>query len=186
MKIINNQDALLIDEIKYLTNEKSNIYISCNYFTSFAVFELIDILKEANKVEVLLDFKFQDEDDFKFIQNDNEKQLNLKLDRKYKINQVIGLIENKIEFRNGGIGNQNIIVVENEGVSTCFTLTPMNLDSVSLGVLPSEMPIFINSFEDSDNQYLNLFQNKALTKLSALPNSKKRIINLSMLTQLTH
>ncbi|WP_178984171.1 helicase-related protein [Winogradskyella helgolandensis] len=159
MKIINNQDTLLIDEFKQLINNKTKVYLSCNYFTSFALFELIDDLKKSNKVEVLLDFQAQDEDDFKFIQNDNEKQLNLKLDRKYRINQVIGLINDKIKFRKGGIGNQNILIVENEGKSTCFILTPMNLDSVSLGVIPSDMPIFINSFEDTNNQYSNLFQN---------------------------
>ncbi|MDO5970168.1 DEAD/DEAH box helicase [Flavivirga aquimarina] len=159
MQIINNKDSRLLDVLKTLVNEKSNIYLSCNYFTSFAVFELTEILKKSNKVEVLLDYQFQDEEDFKFIHNDNESQLNLKLDRKHRINQVLGLIEDKIQFRKGSIGNQNILIVEKEGISTCFTLTPMNLDSVSLGVLPSGIPIFINSFEDINNQYLSLFQN---------------------------
>src|SRR5699024_3242839 len=54
---------------------------------------------------------------------------------------------------------QNILIVENEGVSTCFTLTPMNLDSVRLGVLPSKMPMFINRLEDIGNQYLGFFNN---------------------------
>ncbi len=168
MKIINNQDTLLIDEIKNLISNKSNLYISCNYFTSFAVFELIDILKISNKVEVLLDFNSKEDEDFKFIQNDKENQLNLKLDRKYKIAQVIGLINDKLEFRKGSIGNQNILVVENDGISTCFILTPMNLDSVSLGTLPAEMPIFINSFDDSSNQYLNLFHNSWNNSLQSL------------------
>lgn len=159
MNIINNQDTLLIEEIKQLINEKSKVYLSCSYFTSFAIFELINILKISNKVEVLLDFHAREDEDFKFIQNSSESQLNLKLDRKYRITQVIGLINDKIEFRKGSIGNQNILVVENDGTSTCFVLTPMNLDSVSLGTLPSEMPIFINSFEDTNNQYLNLFHN---------------------------
>jgi len=159
MQIINNKDNRLLDVLKKLVTNTSNIYLSCNYFTSFALFELIDDLKISKRVEVLLDFQTKKDEDFKFIQNENEKQLNLKLDRKYKINQVIGLIDDKIELRKGGIGNQNILVVENNGTSTCFILTPMNLDSVGLGVLPSEMPVFINSFEDSKNQYLNLFKN---------------------------
>lgn len=159
MKIINNQDALLIDEVTNLINQNSSIYLSCNYFTSFALFELVDILKKSNKVEVLLDFQAQDEDDFRFIQNDQEKQRNLELDRKYKLNQVVDLIHEKIELRKGSLGNQNVLIVENEGISTCFILTPMNLDLVSLGKLPSKVPIFINSFEDTNNQYLNIFQN---------------------------
>ena len=145
MKIINNQDTLLIDELKGLTNEKANIYISCDYFTSFAIFELIDILKDAKQVKILLNFKEQEVDDFKFIQQHTEKKLNLKLDRKYRIKQVIMLIEDKVEIRSGITGNQNILLIENDGISTCFIITPQNLDLISLGLLPSQFPLFINS-----------------------------------------
>ena len=159
MKIINNQDILLLDELKHLTTEKSNIFISCDYFTSYAIFELIDILKNANQVNILLNFQEQEVDDFKFIQQHTEKKLNLKLDRKYRIKQVITLIEDKVEIRSGITGNQNILLIENDGISTCFIITPQNLDLISLGLLPSHFPLFINSFEDSSNQYLNLFIN---------------------------
>jgi SNF2 family DNA or RNA helicase len=159
MKIINNQDILLLDELKHLTTEKSNIFISCDYFTSYAIFELIDILKNANQVNILLNFQEQEVDDFKFIHNQTEKKLNLKLDRKYRIKQVITLIEDKVEIRSGITGNQNILLIENDGISTCFIITPQNLDLISLGLLPSQFPLFINSFEDSSNQYLNLFIN---------------------------
>lgn len=157
MKLINNKDSLLIDELKNLINENSKVYISCNFFTAFAVFELIETLKKSNQVNILLDFKL--EDSFQFIQNDAEQKLNLALDRKYKINQVIGLIEDKIQFRKGSTANQNILIIKNEDSSTCFSLTPLNLDSVSLGVLPSQFPVLINSFEDSGNTFLNLFNN---------------------------
>lgn len=159
MKIINNQDILLLDELKHLTTEKSNIFISCDYFTSYAIFELIDILKNANQVNILLNFQEQEVDDFKFIHNQTEKKLNLKLDRKYRIKQVITLFEDKVEIRSGITGNQNILLIENDGISTCFIITPQNLDLISLGLLPSQFPLFINSFEDSSNQYLNLFIN---------------------------
>ncbi len=156
MKLINNQDTLLIDEVKNLINEKSKVYISCNFFTAFAVFELIEILKKSSQVHILLDLKI--EGDFKFIHNDAEQKLNLALDRKYKINQVIGLIEDKIQFRKGSTANQNILIIKNEDSSTCFTLTPLNLDSVSLGILPSDSPVLINSLEDTNNTYLTLFK----------------------------
>ncbi|MCG8761955.1 DEAD/DEAH box helicase family protein [Tenacibaculum finnmarkense] len=157
MKIINNKDTLLMDELKSLINENSKVYLSCNYFTSFAFFELIDILKKSIQVNILLDLN--EDKKFEFIQNEEEEKLNLKLDRKYKINQVIGLIEDKIKFRKGITGNQNILIVENKDITTCFTLTPLNLDSISLGSLSSRFPIFINSFEDVGEQYLNLFNN---------------------------
>ncbi|MCB0745857.1 MAG: DEAD/DEAH box helicase family protein [Ignavibacteriae bacterium] len=159
MKIINNQDILFLQELKDKINQFSNVYISCNHFTSFAVFELLETLNKADSVEVLLDFSLSEKEDFKFIQNKNEEKLNFKLDRTYKINRVISLIEEKIQFRKGGIGNQNIIIVKNGDVSNCYIITPQNLDSVSLGVLPSKTPVFINSFEDVSNQYLGLFNN---------------------------
>ncbi|MDO7172614.1 DEAD/DEAH box helicase [Mariniflexile sp. AS56] len=159
MKIINNQDSFLIKELDHLISETSKIYLSCNYFTAFAVFEILDILKKSSSINVLLDFQAQEEDDFKFIQNEAESKLNLKLNRKFKINQVISLIEDKLQLRKGGIGNLNIMLVENEGVSTCFMLTPMNLDSVCLGLQASKTPIFISAVEDTGNQFLGLFKN---------------------------
>ena len=159
MQIINNQDTLLLDVLKQEINSESNISISCNYFTSFALFELIDTFKKANKVEVLLDFKTDDEDNFRFIQGDVEKKLNLQLDRKYRINQVIGFIEDKVQFRKGNVANQNIIIIEDKGASKCYIITPQNLDSVSLGTLPAQFPVLINALEDQNNQYLNLFRN---------------------------
>ena len=90
MKIINNQDTRLIDEIKSVINETSNVCISCNHFTVFALFEIIDVLSKSNTVKVLLDFNFSNSDEFKFIQESLENILNLSLDRKYKTDQVIG------------------------------------------------------------------------------------------------
>jgi len=158
MELIDNKDKILLDVLRNQINSETNIYVSCSYFTAFAVFEILNSLKKSKKIEILLSSNDEAES-FKFIQNESEQSLNLKLDRKYKINQVIDLINSKIEFRKGGIGNQNILILENNGASICFTLTPLNLDSVCLGILPSETPIFINSLEDSNNQYLTLFQN---------------------------
>lgn len=168
MKLINNQDVLLLSEIENLITETSNIYISCNHFTAFALFKLIDSFSKASQINFLLSNNFTAEDDFRFIQSESENKLNLSLDRKFQINQVIELINKKIQFRKGSLGNQNILIVENNGTSTCFALTPMNLDSVCLGVLNSETPIFINGFDDANNQYLTLFKN-------AWDNSKENI-----------
>jgi hypothetical protein len=176
MKIINNQDTLLIDAIKDLLTEKSNVYLSCNYFTSFAVFELIDSLSKVNNINVLLDSNLTKDDEFKFIQSQDENHLNLSLDRKYKINQIIGLIEDKFQLRNGITANQNLLIIENAGISSCFHLTPLNLDTSSLGILPSKIPVFINSFEDIGNQYLALFK-------TSWENSKQ-LINDNIIEQL--
>lgn len=159
MKIINNQDIRLIDELKKNIQTGSKVYLSTNHFTTFAMFELIETLSVANQVSILLSYIPTDEDDFRFIQNSSEGKLNLFLDRKYKINKVLELLKDKLQIRNGSLGNQNVLIVENNGISTCYTLTPLDLDSVCLGTLNSETPIFINSFEDTNNQYLGLFNN---------------------------
>lgn len=157
MKIIDNQHTRLVDEVKQQITSTSKVYLSCNYFTAFALFELIDVLSKSVHLNVLLDISQTELEEFKLIQSQKESKLNLLLDRKYKINQVISLLQDKVEIRKGGLGNQNILIVENNNISTCYALTPMNLDSVCLGEIPSSLPVFINSFDDTSNQYLNLF-----------------------------
>ena len=157
MNIIDNKNRLLLEELQTLITPNSNIYISCNHFTAYALFELIDILSKSKRVHLLLNHNFIGEDDFRFIQNENENKLNLLLDRKYRINQVLGLIDDKVQIRKGGIGNQNILIVENDEVSNCFFLTPLNLDSVCLGTVNDDNLIFINNIEDIQNQYLSHF-----------------------------
>jgi len=159
MKLINNQDTLLIDEINRTVNSGTSIYLSCDHFTSFGLFDLIDSFTNANQIKILLSYNFNEKDDFRFIQNNKEGQYNLLLDRKYRNNKVIELIQNKISIRQGGLGNQNILIIVNNGISTCYTLTPLNLDLVSIGTLTAETPVFINSFDDTSDQYLNLFNN---------------------------
>lgn len=159
MKIINNQDTLLIDELKSLITKHTKVHLSCNHFTVFALFEILDLVSSSAQVNVLLDYNFDGEDDLRFIQSEKETQLNLELDRKYKVNKVMGLIEDKFECRKGSVGNQNILIVENQNETTCLMLTPMNLDSVALGTVPSTTPMFISSIIDVGNQYLQLFKN---------------------------
>ena len=157
MNIIDNKSRLLLEELKNLITPNSNIYISCNHFTAFALFELVDIFSKSQQINLLLSNNFDAEDDFRFIQNEKENKLNLLLDRKYRLNQVLGLIDDKIQIRKGGIGNQNILIVENDEISNCFFLTPLDLDSVCLGTINDENLIFINNIEDTQNQYLNYF-----------------------------
>ena len=95
MKLINNQDTLLIDEINRTVNSGTSIYLSCDHFTSFGLFDLIDSFKNANQIKILLSYNFNEKDDFRFIQNIKEGQYNLLLDRKYRNNEVIELIQNK-------------------------------------------------------------------------------------------
>tara|TARA_B100000508_G_scaffold138385_1_gene134319 strand:- start:1387 stop:4554 length:3168 start_codon:yes stop_codon:yes gene_type:complete len=159
MRIINNQNTLLIDELKKVITETSEVRISCGFFTSFAFFELIDSFKKAASVQFLLNHKAEYDDSFKYLQSDAEKQLNFNLDRRFKVKQVLELVGTKVEFRHGNLGNQNILLVSDKGSTKTFVITPMNLDSVALGTVSSDEAIFINNYQDASNQYLELFEN---------------------------
>ncbi len=171
MKIINNQDILLINEVKEIINVQSKVYLSCNHFTAFALFELIESFKKAIQIQIMLSIDLSSEDDFRLIHTTSEKQLEFALDRKIKINEVVSFLKDKIEIRHGSLGNQNILIIENNGASQCFMLTPLDLDSLCLGVVNSKTPIFINSFDDSSNQYLSLFNNTWCNSKSFLNDS---------------
>jgi len=159
MKLINNQETQLIDELRKSVIESSIVHICCNHFTVFGLYEIINILSKSKDVRILLDNTFDDEGKFTFLQSNLENQLSYKLNRRYKTNRVLNIINKKLKIRKGNVGNQNIIIIENKTESTCFTLTPLNLDSISLGTLPSPNPVFINSFEDTNHQYKTLFNN---------------------------
>lgn len=159
MRIITNQGDLLIDELKQTISESSEVRISCGFFTVFAFFELIESFKKAKSVQFILNYSAKYDEDFSFIQSVAEKQLNFDLDRRYKAAQVLELIDSKVEFRQGNLGNQNVILVSNNGKTDAFLFTPMHLDSIALGTVPSNDSIFINRFEDVNNSYLELFEN---------------------------
>ncbi|HCY77651.1 MAG TPA: DEAD/DEAH box helicase [Ignavibacteriales bacterium] len=156
MKLIDNKALLLIDELKEVIKPESTVKISCNFFTAFALFELLESMTLAENVKILID-ALPNEDDFRFIQSAKESLLNNKLNRKYKINQVLNLIRNKFEIRKGSLGNQNMLFVKNADKTNCFSLTPLNLDSASLGTISNTTPVLINSFEDINQQFSNLF-----------------------------
>ena len=56
MKIINNQDLRLLDELKKSITINSKVYLSSNHFTTFAMFELIETLSVAKQVSILLSY----------------------------------------------------------------------------------------------------------------------------------
>jgi hypothetical protein len=176
MNIIDNKSRLLIEELQTLINPYSNIYISCNHFTAFALFELLPIFSQSKQVQILLNNNFGTEDDFRFIQNEAENKLNLLLDRKYRINQVIGLIDNKIQIRKGIVANQNILIIETEGIINSFSLTPLDLDSVCLGVLNSEIPLCIVNINEPTNAFLPLFKNAWDTSKTVLNDTVKALL----------
>lgn len=156
--IINNKDTILFEELKKNIRAESKISIACDFITAYALFGILPLLKEVEKVQVLISSKFEDQD-FSFIQSAREFKQNIELSRPYTVSKSIALIDDKIEFRSGNIGGQELILVTNKNDTHCFLLNPQKLDSVSLGTLHSTEPIFINAINDPSGQYLNYFEN---------------------------
>ena len=156
MRIIDNVNIRLIDVLESTITATSRVYYSGDYFTSYSLFSLLPIFKNSSNIKFLLS-NSPETSEFSFIQNKNEKHLNLKLDRKYKVEIVNQFLSKSVEIKKGSIGNQNLLIIENEDKVSCYTLTPLNLDSVSLGIVRSELPVFINEIIDDKKEYLNYF-----------------------------
>lgn len=158
MKIINNQDVLLIDELKLALNQNSSIYVATNYFSIPSVFELLEKLDNLNSIKILID-NTDVEKDLRFSYDEKEIKSYHNLTQKFKADKVFQLIKDKVEIREGSVGGQKFILTETNAITNYFMLVPHDLNLISLGIMSTEQPIFINSFEDAGNQYLSIFNN---------------------------
>lgn len=172
MKIIDNKQSRLIEVLETVVDSNTNIYYVGGYVTSYSLFSLNHIFKNSRSINLLLDYSSQRGTNL--IHNDEEEVLNLNLDRKMKVDRVIKFLNEKSEIRKGSIGNQNLLIIEKEGKSICYTLTPLNLDSVSLGLIQSRFPLIINEIRDDENQYLELFNRSWVSSKEI----KKEVLNL--------
>jgi len=158
MKIINNQDTLLIKELETSLNHSSSIYIATNYFSIPAVFELIEKFESAQSIQILIDNN-NIEKDIRFAYDDKELKSYYNLKQKIKADKVYQIIRDKVEIREGSVGGQKFILTNTDNVTNYFMLVPHDLNLISLGVMKTEQPIFLNSFEDTSDQYLSIFNN---------------------------
>ena len=154
--IINNKDTILIDELAKQILPTSEVYIACNYVTSFALFDLFKNIKELSSLKLLVSYA-SDEDDFRFIQSERESKRNLDLNRKHITAQTLKLIEDKLEIRSGTLGQQNMIIIKNNDSCINYSLTPQTPDSITLGTVSSTELIMITAMSDATGQYLNHF-----------------------------
>lgn len=57
MKLINNQDTRLYDELKSKLTNDSIVYISSSYFSILALYELSDLPLKVKSIKILLKIK---------------------------------------------------------------------------------------------------------------------------------
>lgn len=155
MKIINNQETRLIDELKSLITDSTEIFISAAYISVNAIFELSNELKKVSSIKVLIEN--DKENDIRFVYDQQESKQYNDLKAKHKGEITLAIIKEKCSIRSGNAGGQKFILIKNGEQTQCFSIVPRDLNCICLGLLQSNNPVIISSFEDVGSQYLNLF-----------------------------
>jgi ERCC4-related helicase len=155
MKLINNQETRLFDELKSALQPGCEVFISVSYISINSFFELSAELTQTSSIQILIDGLTLD--DIRFGYDALEFKQYHDLRAKHKASIAHKIITDKCSIRLGNVGGQKFILVRNAGKTQCFSIVPQDLNNVSLGILHSTSPIIISSFEDLGNQYGNLF-----------------------------
>ena len=155
MQIIDNKTILLHKHLNDLINNQTEVFLNIDFFSVYGIYSILDSLKKAKDLKILVNFC----NDEKFLQDYSESILNFKLDRNFKTRQVQETIRDNSQIRQGGIGNQNIIILKQGHETKVFTLTPLNLTAQATGEISTQTPTLISELDDSSNQYLQLFNN---------------------------
>ena len=157
MKLITNQDTFLLEELKAkVIPEQTEVALSLNYFTAYALFDCLDWLQDSKRVRILL-AETPEWPAHQFLSNDSEYPRKRTLDQRHRFKKVLKLLQDKAEIRLGSLANQQLILLENSEKTYCFNLSPQCLNSVSLGSIKTKSPALIQEFEDEGSQYQKLF-----------------------------
>jgi SNF2 family DNA or RNA helicase len=156
MKLINNQDIKLASEVQNLINQDSEIFIATGYVTIPALFELSSELSQSKGVKMILDT--EPSNDSRFAYDLKEFSLYFDLNSSHKASNTYQLLDNKFQIRAGNVGGQKFILIKNPDKTHCFSIVPQDLNTVTLGTVPSPTPIVLSQFEDQGGQFLQLFE----------------------------
>jgi superfamily II DNA or RNA helicase len=154
MRLINNQQIRLFDELKPLLREGSDLFVCASYFSINFLFELSRELKKVNSIKILLD---NQADDIRLGYDATEWTQYHDLRGRYKAETALAIIKEKCSIRYARPGGQKFILIKNGNSTSCFSIVPRDLNMVCLGLIPSTDPVIISAFEDEGGQYSNLF-----------------------------
>jgi hypothetical protein len=157
MKIINNQDRLLFDELSSKVTSDSEVFIALSYASVLSFYALLDKLSMAKSIQILIDNN-RSESDLRFAYDDAESKAYFDLKAKHKAEKVSELLSANCKIREGKVGGQKFILIKNKDTNLCFSIVPNDLNLVTLGLIKSNNAIYVNEFVDDENQYLNIFQ----------------------------
>jgi hypothetical protein len=156
LKLINNQEIRLFDEIAKYLQPNSEVFISVSYFSINAIFELLTQLNAAAKISILIDTDVNKDLRFAYDQTEWSQYFDLK--SKFKAESAFNLIKAKCDIRYSNLGGQKFVLIKNDEGTHCLTIAPHDLNLVSFGLIPSVNPVITMSFDDIGGQYFKLFQ----------------------------
>lgn len=155
MKLIDNQATRLFDAVQAVMAEDAEVLICASYISINALFELGNVLQKASQINILLDSQIEVEGRLGYDVQEWQQYHDLR--GKHKAETALAIIKGKCNIRHGYAGGQKFILVKKGTQVHCFSMGLHDINSVSLGLIPSTTPIVVSCFEDADNQYYNLF-----------------------------
>lgn len=174
MKIINNQETLLINELKSSITYDTEVFVATSYFSILAIYELLSCFQDASKIYILLDNRYILEDS-RFSYDEEEYKSFYHLTSKFKADKVLNLLKDKVEIREGSVGGQKFILTVEKNITNYFMLVPNDLNLKTLGIEKSSSPMLLTNIIDENNQFLSIFENAWSTSKK---DAKQKVISL--------
>lgn len=151
--IVNNQETVFIDEIKSLIHKNSDVYISTNFFTINAFYNLLDELKSAKSVKVLLEQNQFDDNKSFLIKDPLERLTDLELESYFRLNQIKKFNQDNIQIRKGPTSGTNYISIDQK----IFLFTPHRFNELTLGLIKDGSTFLITYLESGAEELLKYF-----------------------------
>lgn len=156
MRIINNQDVRLIDELANVLDANAEVFFCGSYISAPAMNELALGFQKAKSIQMLIENPA--DPDPRFVYDYIEAKDYLDMKGRFKAQTAYKILSEKGQIRSGNTGGQKFVIVKGSEKIFVFLLAPHDINLVSLGLLQSRSPIVISSFEDQEGQFLQLFK----------------------------
>ena len=153
--IINNQDSLLVDELNNRIQEGSEVCICVNFFTFNALFDLAESIRRAASVKVLVNRPHLESQQKDFVNFFPENGTNSKLTSRYRMQQAVRLLRDRLEVRKGDTGGMSFVIVDN----VTYQIAPNSLAEPTLGIIKDGRPYMIFKMDDTGDSAKDGFNN---------------------------
>src|SRR5690606_17823632 len=120
-----------------------------------ALFDLLECFHRPRSVKVLVNRSHVGVHQQDFVNSYAENETNAKLQSQHRLKKVIGLLQDKMEIRQGDTGGMSFMVIDD----TTYQFAPNNLTEPTLGVIKDGKPYMIFKVDDGAHTVRNAFEN---------------------------